>query len=86
MDMKTAISIPDPVFEAAEELAHRLGMSRSRLYAEAIDRYVAEHRTQDVTERLDEVYRSEPAQVDSLLQALQLASLDNEDCLADEDW
>lgn len=31
--MKTAISIPDPIFEAAEGFARRLGMSRSELYA-----------------------------------------------------
>ncbi|HEX9737109.1 MAG TPA: ChpI protein, partial [Thermoanaerobaculia bacterium] len=30
--MKTAISLPDPLFEAAEALAARLSMSRSQLY------------------------------------------------------
>jgi hypothetical protein len=29
--MRTAISIPDALFDAAEELAGRLGMSRSQL-------------------------------------------------------
>ncbi|MEM6753148.1 MAG: ChpI protein, partial [Cyanobacteria bacterium P01_C01_bin.38] len=33
--MKTAISIPDPLFEAAEQFAKRLGLSRSELYAMA---------------------------------------------------
>jgi hypothetical protein len=33
--MKTAISIPDPVFEAAEMFARRTGMSRSQLFTAA---------------------------------------------------
>jgi len=36
MDMKTAISLPDPVFRSAEQLAARLGISRSELYCRAI--------------------------------------------------
>ena len=35
--MKTAISIPDEVFRSAERLAQRLGVSRSELYAKAVD-------------------------------------------------
>ncbi len=38
--MKTAISIPDAIFEAAEELSGLLGLSRSELYAQAIQSYV----------------------------------------------
>lgn len=34
--MKTAISIPDDLFEAAERLREQTGASRSALYAEAI--------------------------------------------------
>ena len=37
--MKTAISLPDELFAAAEKLAERLGVSRSQLYATAL----AEH-------------------------------------------
>jgi len=40
MIMKIAISIPDPIFQAAEGLAHRLGISRSELYAEALAEYM----------------------------------------------
>ncbi len=38
--MKTAVSIPDDVFEDAERLADRLNVSRSRLYADAVRDYV----------------------------------------------
>ncbi len=54
--MKTAISIPDPVFKTAERLAKRLGMSRSELYVRAISSYIEEHKGQKVTELLNEIY------------------------------
>jgi predicted transcriptional regulator len=41
--MKTAISIPDDVFEEAERLADRLQTSRSQLYARALAEFVARH-------------------------------------------
>ncbi|MDO8738698.1 MAG: hypothetical protein Q7J17_06995, partial [Candidatus Deferrimicrobium sp.] len=34
--MKTAVSIPDKIFRSADSLAKRLGVSRSRLYADAL--------------------------------------------------
>jgi metal-responsive CopG/Arc/MetJ family transcriptional regulator len=46
--MKTAISVPDSVFEAAEQLAHRLGLSRSELYAKAVEEFISAHKNQDV--------------------------------------
>lgn len=53
--MKTAISLPDDVFEDAEALARRLKMSRSALFAEAVAEYVARHAPEAVTEELDRV-------------------------------
>ena len=40
--MKTAISLPDELFEEAESLASRLGMSRSGLYAAALEDFMLE--------------------------------------------
>jgi metal-responsive CopG/Arc/MetJ family transcriptional regulator len=40
--VKTAVSIPDPLFQAAERLARRRGVARSQLYAEALERLVGE--------------------------------------------
>ena len=54
--MKTAISIPDAVFQNAERLARRLARSRSQLYSEAIAEYVARHTSDAITEALDAVY------------------------------
>lgn len=53
--MKTAISLPDEVFESAERLAQRLGKSRSRLYSDAVAAYVARHADGGVTEELNAV-------------------------------
>lgn len=45
--MKTAVSIPDQLYEAAERLARRRGVRRSQLYAEALQRLVAEQVSDD---------------------------------------
>lgn len=39
--MKTAVSIPDELFRRADDLAARLGKSRSEIYREALKDYVA---------------------------------------------
>jgi metal-responsive CopG/Arc/MetJ family transcriptional regulator len=51
--MKTAVSIPDDVFEQAEELIRRTRESRSRLYSRAVAEYVARHVPDRVTEAMD---------------------------------
>jgi len=56
--MKTAISVPDKIFEDADRLATRLGKSRSQLYAEAMAEYLTRHDPEATTDRLDEVLDS----------------------------
>ena len=53
--MKTAISIPDHIFRAAERHARRARKSRSQLYAEAIAEYLARHAPEEVTEAMNRV-------------------------------
>jgi metal-responsive CopG/Arc/MetJ family transcriptional regulator len=53
--MKTAVSIPDVLFEKAEKLARRTRKSRSRLFTDALKEYVARHATEDVTEAMNRV-------------------------------
>lgn len=77
-DMKTAVSIPTPLFQEAERMAKRLGIPRSRLYSRAIERYLAEARRTDVTTLLNEVYARETPGLDPVLAALQAASLPEE--------
>jgi metal-responsive CopG/Arc/MetJ family transcriptional regulator len=73
--MKTAISLPDPLYAEAEALARTLGVSRSELYARALAELVARHRSEDITRRLDAVYAAESGELDADLAALQVASL-----------
>jgi metal-responsive CopG/Arc/MetJ family transcriptional regulator len=74
--MKTAVSIPDPVFHAADQLARRLKVSRSELYATALRRYLADDDDDSVRARLDKVYAHEESPLDPLLAALQRRALD----------
>lgn len=77
--MKTAISIPDHVFELAEELARRLNMSRSELYSRAVEAYVRGHRDEAVTDALNKVYATEDSSVDPVTTRLQFASTPKEE-------
>jgi hypothetical protein len=53
LGMKTAVSIPDKVFQDAETLANNLKISRSQLYSRALSEYVSRHAPDSVTEALD---------------------------------
>ena len=53
LGMKTAISIPNDLFEGAERLARRTRRSRSRLYGDALREYLARHEPDGVTESMD---------------------------------
>jgi metal-responsive CopG/Arc/MetJ family transcriptional regulator len=53
--MKTAVSLPEDVFEGADRLARRTRKSRSRLYCEALREYLARHAPEDVTEAMNRV-------------------------------
>ncbi len=53
--MKTAISLPDDVFQAAERHAKRVRKSRSQLYSEALAEYLARHAPDEVIEAMNRV-------------------------------
>jgi metal-responsive CopG/Arc/MetJ family transcriptional regulator len=69
--MKIAISLPDELFESADELAERMGVSRSELYARAVAEYLAKHRDEDVTAKLNEVFGEEASGIDAPLKKAQ---------------
>jgi hypothetical protein len=78
--MKTAISIADPIFDAAEKLARRLGISRSQLYSTAIDAFIEKYRYSGVTEQLNAVYKANPegGRLEQEVEELQSQSLTQE--------
>ena len=53
--MKTAVSLPDDVFDEAEHYARRAKMNRSQLYNEALTEYLARHSPDEVTEAMNRV-------------------------------
>jgi len=58
--IKTAISLPQDVFEAAEALARRMQVSRSRLFALAVEDFMLRHQNRDLLEQLNQAYPEVP--------------------------
>ena len=54
MGMKTALSIPDALFEAAEEFAAKEKLSRSQLYCRAMEQYLAVRKREAMREQMRE--------------------------------
>jgi hypothetical protein len=76
--MKADIFIPSPIFEAAEQLAQRLGMSLSEFYTAALAAYAPACQRDDVTEARNRIYETELSAIDSLWVKVQVASLAGE--------
>jgi len=70
--MKTDISIPISIYQAAEKLAKELGISLSELYTAALTAYVSEHEKKSVSEKLDTVYATEPSSIEPELVEMQI--------------
>ena len=80
--MKISISIPAPLFNTAEKLAKRMGISQSEFYQYSIRLFIEQHRTDNVTESLDALYGSAgtESELDSAIEQIQNVSL------ATTDW
>lgn len=77
--MKTAISLPDSVFEQAEAIAQQLGISRSELYTKALQGYLQRYNRDQNLLKLNQVYASESSELDPVMAKMQFTSLPNED-------
>jgi len=53
--MKTAVSVPDDVFNRAEALAKRLKLNRSQLFSRALAEFVSRHSPEEITDALNRV-------------------------------
>src|SRR5262245_17332332 len=67
--MKTAVSIPDEVFEKVERLARRARRSRSEVFSAALREYVARHAPDEVTEAIDRVCAAVNEEPDAFVAA-----------------
>ena len=77
--MKTAVSIPDDVYEEAERLARRMKKSRSELYRRALAEYVARHAPDRVTEAMDRVCAKLGQPTDSFVSTASRRILERSD-------
>jgi metal-responsive CopG/Arc/MetJ family transcriptional regulator len=73
--MKTAISLPDPLYAEAERLARRLKKSRSQLYAEAVAAYLRRHDVEALTEAFDRVCATIDSRADPMVEAAATRAL-----------
>jgi metal-responsive CopG/Arc/MetJ family transcriptional regulator len=76
--MKTAISLPDDLFRSGDALARRLGVSRSELYARALAEFLAKHKADQITQRLNAVYATEDGRLDPAVAEAQARVLPRE--------
>ena len=77
--MKTAVSIPDEIFQRAERLARRTKRSRSRLFSDALQEYLARHSPDEITEAMNKVCDAlgEDAAPDQFVSAATKRILEN---------
>ena len=74
--MKTAISIPDEIYEGAERLARQTRKSRSRLFSDALKEYLARHAPDEVTEAMNRACAEAGEPRDPFLSAAARATLE----------
>jgi len=74
--MKTAVSIPDGLFEKAEQLARRMNKSRSQLFSHALAEYVARHAPDSVTESMNQVCAEVAPEPDAFVSAASRRTLE----------
>lgn len=71
-NVKTAISLEDSLFKRAEALAKKLGISRSRLFALALEEFLQRRQNQQLLEQINAAYDDAPDPEEQiLLQAAQ---------------
>jgi metal-responsive CopG/Arc/MetJ family transcriptional regulator len=70
---KTAVSIDEPLFEQADRLAEQMKVSRSRLYALALEMFIQKRKSQQILEQLNRVCGENPPtdEEKQLLEAMQ---------------
>jgi metal-responsive CopG/Arc/MetJ family transcriptional regulator len=76
--MKVAVSIPDPLFKSAEDLARKLKKPRSRMYAEALASYLEEHDPKAITEKINAVLSKTDSPFDPAFEQAQFETLSDE--------
>jgi metal-responsive CopG/Arc/MetJ family transcriptional regulator len=81
---KIAVSIGQPLFERADQLAEQMRVSRSRLYALALEMFIQKQESQQMLEQLNRVCGENPPtdEEKQLLEAMQQRQRD----LVEGEW
>ncbi len=77
--MKTAISVPDDIFELSEKLAKQLKVSRSKIFAMGVKKLAEEYDDDEITKQLNEFYENDPVELDPIIMQMALMSLPKEE-------
>jgi metal-responsive CopG/Arc/MetJ family transcriptional regulator len=73
--MKTAISLPDTLYEDAEKTAKSMGIPRSQLFAKALEEFINHHKTESITEKYNEIYSQIDSKDLSQIESINLLNL-----------
>ena len=73
--MKTAISLPDQLFKAADGLASKMNVSRSQFYATALEKYIAEIERSSLTEKINQFIDNYGHEKDALMDSYMIAQM-----------
>lgn len=84
--MKTAIAVPDVVFERVERRANDLGMSRSEFFSRAAARYLDELDRSGLTARLDAAIAAAPIAPEELQEWTDAGRSSLGAAIAGDEW
>jgi metal-responsive CopG/Arc/MetJ family transcriptional regulator len=64
--MKTAISIDESLFRKAEKLSSKLQVSRSQLFAQALEYLIERSETLEIIQKLNAIYGQDDAEAKAI--------------------
>jgi hypothetical protein len=73
--MKTAISVPNDVFQLSEKLAKKLKVSRNAIFAMGVKKLAEEHDEDEIIRQINRVCEKIDTSVDPVLFQMAMLSL-----------
>ena len=67
-NVKTAISLNNTLFDQVNDLADEMNISRSRLFALAVEEYIQRHKNQQILREINQAYDDFPDSTEQQLQ------------------
>ncbi len=76
--MKTAISVPNEVFELSEKLAKKLKVSRSAIFAMGVKKLAEEHDEEEIIAQINQICEKVDTSLDPAVRQYQNRILQKE--------